>query len=324
MKHRKPLGILLAASLVISACHEEFNPKGSHKDELVVFAVLSAQNDTQFVRVYMTYDPPGYDPVAVTVDNPVTDAQVLVNGAGSAYQLRDTMVTRKDKSRYTSDIRAYVGFPMPIQAGATYNLTVNSPTRGSATSLATVPDHAQMAVVNPYVLDKPKDFLSQDVNIQIVLSPSSKGYVLRAYLVFQYVANSVTVTDQIEIPSVARDVDGQVLEGFPGLTRRTSQASSTSTNREQASIQNRAYRSAIDKVNEIYGNLNLRYRFIRFILTQVEPNFYNYYNIANGFQDQFTIRTDQPDYSNIRGGVGVFGAATADTLIYSLPLGFTP
>jgi hypothetical protein len=51
-----------------------------------------------------------------------------------------------------------------------------------------------------------------------------------------------------------------------------------------------------------------------YILTQVEPNLYMYYNLANGFQDEFSIRTDQPDYSNIQGGFGVFGAMTVDTV----------
>jgi hypothetical protein len=50
------------------------------------------------------------------------------------------------------------------------------------------------------------------------------------------------------------------------------------------------------------------------VLTQVDANLYNYYNVVNGFQDEFTIRTDQPDVSSIQGGVGMFGAMTVDTV----------
>jgi hypothetical protein len=48
--------------------------------------------------------------------------------------------------------------------------------------------------------------------------------------------------------------------------------------------------------------------------TQVEENLYKYYNLANGFQDPYSIRTDQPDFSNIQGGLGIFGAMTLDSV----------
>jgi hypothetical protein len=54
------------------------------------------------------------------------------------------------------------------------------------------------------------------------------------------------------------------------------------------------------------------------VLTQVEDNLYKYYNIVNGFQDEFSIRTDLPDYTNIRGGVGLFGAMTEDSVVVDL------
>jgi hypothetical protein len=49
------------------------------------------------------------------------------------------------------------------------------------------------------------------------------------------------------------------------------------------------------------------------VLTQVDANLYTYYHIVNGFQDEITIRTDQPDISSIQGGVGMFGAMAVDT-----------
>jgi len=51
----------------------------------------------------------------------------------------------------------------------------------------------------------------------------------------------------------------------------------------------------------------------------VEPALYNYYGIANGFRDPNTIRVDEPDFTNIAGGVGVFGGFVQDTLVVALP-----
>ena len=57
----------LVASLVAvlqfgSGCQNSFNPKGPYEEQLVVYSVLSTRSDTQYVRVYATYNPPGFDP----------------------------------------------------------------------------------------------------------------------------------------------------------------------------------------------------------------------------------------------------------------------
>ncbi len=55
-----------------------------------------------------------------------------------------------------------------------------------------------------------------------------------------------------------------------------------------------------------------------FVLTQTEENLYKYYNIANAYQDQISVRTDQPDWTNINGGLGVFGAMIEDSTYIDL------
>jgi hypothetical protein len=53
----------------------------------------------------------------------------------------------------------------------------------------------------------------------------------------------------------------------------------------------------------------------KFYLIQVDEHAYDYYNVVNGFQDRFSIRSDQPDYSNIQNGLGVFGSFITDSLV---------
>lgn len=56
------------------------------------------------------------------------------------------------------------------------------------------------------------------------------------------------------------------------------------------------------------------------LMTQVERNLYTYVKVVNGFQDAYSIRTDQPDYTNIVGGHGIFGAMVEDSLSVDLNL----
>ncbi len=311
--------LILGVATTLLACTESFDSKGGHEPQLVVYSVMTAQTDTQLVRVYSTYDPPAYNPLDVVTDNPVTDAQVSISRGGQTYGLRDTLITRIDKTRFASDIRAFVANPLTVQPGTVYTLSINSPTRGTITASTTVPDKALMLLVNSFAVVSPSLFTDQDISLQITLSRHTKGYLLRLYLAYEYTSGSITYTKWSEVPSSIRTIGTETIESFPRLVRRTSASTATSAGRETASIPNQAYRHAINKIKSQYGGLNLKFLSAIFILSQVETNFYNYYNVANGFQDQFSIRTDEPDYSSIKGGVGVFGGMVNDTLVMSLP-----
>ncbi len=49
-------------------------------------------------------------------------------------------------------------------------------------------------------------------------------------------------------------------------------------------------------------------------LFQIDAALYDYYSIANGFNDPLTMRTEKPVYTNITGGLGFFGSASYDSL----------
>jgi hypothetical protein len=55
-----------------------------------------------------------------------------------------------------------------------------------------------------------------------------------------------------------------------------------------------------------------------FYLYEIDKNLYNYYSIANNFQDEYSIRVDMPDYTSIKGAYGVFGGISVDSV--SIPL----
>jgi hypothetical protein len=80
-----------------------------------------------------------------------------------------------------------------------------------------------------------------------------------------------------------------------------------------------AYRYFLQRLYETYGSTDLR--FLRAILTVtvVDRHLYTYYFLVNGFFDPYTVRTDLPDYSNVRGGVGLVGAYAVDSVVVPLP-----
>ena len=72
-----------------------------------------------------------------------------------------------------------------------------------------------------------------------------------------------------------------------------------------------------------YPRKPVTFRRVVLRILQCEQNVYNYYNTVNEFRDPVSVRLDEPDYSNVSGGWGMFGAYTLDSLTYTLPHDFT-
>ena len=316
MSFSKKYVLIACAFSVLAGCDQAFSPKGIYEERLIVYSILTAEKDTQFVRVYLTYDPPGFDPNAVKTDNAVTDAIVSIPG-GPAF--RDTSVRRADTVRYSTDVRAYVSYPFNVAPGATYTLDVSTSTHGNATATATVPGNGSVLIASPFVLDAPGVF-NDDISIYLTLSPIAHGFITRMLFQFEIMVSGSPVIRYEEIPQVTQTIDGVIYPFYPKLTRRFSGQRVGA--QELISFSTPAYVYAANSVRLKYQNQQLKFKAVVVVLTQVETNLYKYYNISNGFQDENSLRTDQPDFTNIRGGIGVFGAMTLDSAVHVLPDNF--
>ena len=308
---------VLGVALALLGCETPFNPKGEFREQLVVYAVLSSDSDTTWARVYRTYNPPGFDPFEVTTDNPVTDAVVRLTSGSSEWTFADTLLPRADQSRYQSPIAAYVLTGLSVTPGTEYRLDVQSPSAGSVNAVVTVPGTGYLSVGNSYVLQNPT--LSDDnISVTSMISPTTWGYSVRLYLIAQVWKGGAPQTVQKEVPlSVSEIIDCQNLIGeYPRLRRRESD----SPTEEHIQIyENVAYRWTIVNLRSDPSIDSIRFQRAEFEFLETDPDLYAYYNIASGFRDEFTLRTDEPDYSNIPSGRGVFGAFVRQRIAYAVP-----
>ena len=301
------LGFLLA---LLGGCDNSFDPRGPYQKQFVVYSVLTNRADTQYVRVFTTYNPSGLDPAENTSDTYVRKASVTLTDDSTTYKLRDTTITRLDKSRYADDIGAYVAYPFRMRFGKTYRLAIAS-NEGNVSARVSVPDAGLLIPNNAYILKSPGLYGTQDITVTIKVSPVTSGYVVRLYLDYLVLAGGAWVQKRDEIPvATLSGSDTTVKYNYPRLERRTTDVSQPYiVVHFPISIYTQYFSSLVTR----YGSGGYRLLGATYSLTQVEANLYKYYNLANGFQDQYSIRTDQPDYSNIQGGLGVFGAMTIDS-----------
>ncbi len=314
MRFLKSTWFLVAPLAFLLGCEATFTPNGPYTEKMVVYAILSTQSDTQFVRVYTTYDPSQFHPELNKVDNVIRDAQVSVSQTSSTVAYRDTTVTRVDKTRYQDDIGAYVANPFNIEPGKSYNLSVVTKNNGTATASMDVPDKGTVEVFNRYVLRGGPDE-KDPIVVRAWIRFATRGFLVRYFLDVDEYENGQWTSQKLELPTALyQNADGSNVFTYPLLQRRRSDPVDSQTPViEITTIPFAAYQAGLA---DIYSNhtSTIKVKGVLFTLTQVERNLYSYYSVANSFQDANTIRLDVPDWSNIRGGYGVFGAMVIDSL----------
>ncbi len=300
---------------LIGGCEDSFSPKGVYKDRMVVYAILSLNTNTQYVRLFTTYNPPGFDPLENSVDNPIDDAVVTVSEGALVVRYRDTLMTRTDKSRYKDDLRAYVAFPFRVQPGKSYDLNITSLKYGVATGSLTMPERGRISVVNRYVL-KGGGNENEDLGVIAWIGYDTRGFMIRYYLDYDVLDGSAWVNHLVEMPSaVLLWTDTLKKYDYPRLRRRSDLPQDRFGEMPELIYLSRmAYELRMNDIKAQYPTDKIRIKGVWFILTQAEKNLYTYFSIANAFQDEYSIRLDLPDWTNIQGGYGVFGGMVEDSL----------
>ena len=326
--------ILLSAAcalvLVSGSCDESFNPGAAFQPRMVAYSVLTTESDTQYVRVYSTYLPPNNNPANNPNETSVTDAVVKIVGTnplydGRTYDFQSLELKRPQQGRYKDSIGVYHSFPFKPIRGASYKLTVASPTYGTATADLTLPTRGTIQFVDPFVLENPWTY-PHDLQVSIKLSNLVDAFLVRLYVEYN-VHNPQTdlwISYRTEVPLKAVEISkvlGVYEYSFPELTRRQTPKNTgfSSSNTDGFSFQVGAYQSVIYRIVSQVDRSD--FKKVVCYLVQADEQLYRYYEEANRFNDKNSIRLDQPNYTNIQGGIGLFASMGVDSVVYPLPGG---
>jgi hypothetical protein len=146
-----------------------------------------------------------------------------------------------------------------------------------------------------------------------VLSSEARGYIVRLFVDYEIIPGQFR---RIEVPMRVDWTTGTPVPVYPGVRRGVTESSPSLSITHQ--ITRDAYSYALYQAEQGYSAAELRFKQAVIVLYSIDKNLYSYYNIVNGFQDPSSIRTDQPDFTNIQGGVGVFGAYSIDSVTVDL------
>jgi hypothetical protein len=285
---------------------------------MVVYGVLTPMDQSHFVRLFTTYNPPDLNPLDNTSSKQTTNAVVSLAFDATSLALRDTVVPRNDTNRYTDSIQAFVVSPLSILRGKTYFLTVNSSAYGTLTASTKVPGTGQIVIDNESTFSLTTPNLGmEDISIFTTPSVTTEGHAVRIFVEYELpVANpGVIVTEEVPI-EITDYLDCTHFNGEYPRVRRREQVSGG----EQWRFRLDNYRRMLVRILKTHEGSVIDFKRVYVELVQTDEHLYKYFSVVNGFQDQFSIRVDQPNYTNIEGGLGVFGSFTSDTTVISQTL----
>jgi len=307
----RTLAIIITAGLIIAGCESDFNPKGEFRDRVVVYAVLSPESTVQYARVFTTYDPPGFNPLESTSSNQIANATITITSGASQFMFRETTFARTDLSRYQDSIHAYVASPVNVVRGNTYTLNVSAAPYGSVSATMTVPEPGVIDIDNSSIpsLTNPGAFHS-DISIFASPSEDGQGHVIQMFLEYE-IATNPGVYLREEVPAGISNYKDCVTfdAAYPQIRRRQ-----TGSGRELWSISHLNYRRTILKILKEHEGQVVNFTRVVVIMKQADQNLYSYLSLVNGFRDELTIRVDRPNFTNIQGGLGLFGSFASDSV----------
>ena len=299
--------------ILVSACDDSFDPKSEFREQYVLSAVV--QGNTKGLNIgvnaYLTklYDVDGTNPYTNPDDPSIEGALVQILHRNNVYDMIMEKLPGQNE-RYNSDQIVYsTSFQSP-RPGEDVGIRAVLADGTTLSSTIQLPRSLHFELNYPYVRGYTSNIDMSSFGS--ALTYRWKGSLEELYfptltLIYQQKIDGSWVTKRRDIP---REILEDGTEVFPEYIYDYEMGFDY---------------SAIDQIVESLGEgladkSEIKLGSLFFKLTSLERNLANYYSSTNGFLDSYSIRLDEEVYTNISGGLGIFGAA----LSFEFDLAFDP
>lgn len=311
---RRLIFFLFIALNIISiiSCDDQVDPKSDFKDVYALNCIIRGDTSLQIATISRSYNLDGYDPLLNTNDPFIKGATIKLTYGDNriTYTFRDSSVFRSTYSRYST--------PMNI-----YYIHDFKPETNSKISIEAVLPNGQTLKSNSTTYFLSADFI--DVNSHLFPLPSTvygnffvfkwnrldmRNKIVNVYfgpeLILKYfkIENGARVAYEKKVPSYY--YNGL---SVPPLLKDI----------KEFSFDTLSVRKTIEEIST--GDSNKENYIIDkmvFRLFAVDKDLATYYSSNRTFNEEFSVRVVQPNYSNIDGGFGLFGTISSAQLDISI------
>ncbi|MBU2492692.1 MAG: DUF4249 domain-containing protein [Bacteroidetes bacterium] len=287
------LGLIL---ILVYSCEEDLNPNAEFLERNVLTCVVRSDTNYQVLTLTRSYQVEGLDPNENKIDPAIKNADVKMWYNNKAFQFKDSSVARINNERYNTPVSFYYNNEMKPTPGKDIEVEALLPNGLLLRSVTTVPK------TNSLYFTGSNRIISLDNkfgHIEITWTKFTNLYY-HPVLSIKYYDNNLG-DNQIKVKVVPiKYITSQGVEKpfYPiPSEQNTVTFDQTACDRAMREI------SGDNPVKSDYSILDAELKLMVF-----DENLSAYYSSVGTFLDGFTIKVDQPDFTNINGGFGIFGS----------------
>ena len=296
MKKLKLLLLLPLPLLIIAACEENFSPKGDYRDKYVLNCILRSDTSFQVATVSGSYDVEGYNPLDNSTDPFIKGADIRIWYGDNVYVMKDSIIERGADTRYDTPLTFYYVKNLKIVQDSELEIEALLPNGRRLKSHTKVPYAPQLdQSASDFIIPAP----GKDV-VSIKWTSKEQNLIFAPNIFIVYFKSGANGKQRFikKVPLNYFDREGNILPNYP-----------QPSNNRALEVELSALRRAMEELSE--GDLDKRsYSIVTLVIDVLtyDNNLSRYFASSAQILDQFSIRLDELDYTNIEGGFGIFGA----------------
>ncbi|MDP4190598.1 MAG: DUF4249 family protein, partial [Bacteroidota bacterium] len=295
--------------LFLSSCQEEFNPVSNFKDQYVVNGVIN------YDYAYSIFPKPSTEQncecrVFISrsfnlVNNMamIDSGNALIRGASVSLMLNNgTSYTLQDKDSKGNLLNYYYCKINRDIVGQQVNLSVVTSDETSLVSKTILP----YIIIPTLETEGLEAGIRNRTGLKTVTfswNPKTNVHLLFAKMIIPYYIISQNKYSQIEVPAAIAKRGDKIEYVYP-----------SAFSSDHYDFQFPALDSALASIGRgIKDKTDIEVVFCKLSLRGYDEELSAYYSTTNGFLDQYSLRLDENTYSNITGGLGIFGSFSTST-----------
>lgn len=301
MKNIIALILISFTTVLLTNCDDNVNPKTNFKEQYVLNCVLSVDTNYQVATISHSYDVDGYDPNTNKIDPFIKGAKVKVFYRDSIFVFRDTSIARSSDSKYSSPLNFYYTRNLKPSSYSQLRIEATLP-NGKVLKAKT-----ESFFLNILYFAKTVDRYPPISSNKITFSwdkingdnfESTIYFAPELAIVYQKNENGNWNRYYKKVPIRYMENNPDKPPIYPEI----------SVGSNSISFDTLAIGIALKEISkDDPQKKNYKIEKALFRLLVLDKNLAAYYSMQKTFLDEFSVRVNQPDFTNIEGGLGVFG-----------------
>ncbi len=287
--------IIILLLVLTYSCDEDLVVKDDFRQRYVLNCILRGDTTFQVATISSTYEVEGFSPLTNSKDPSVNGADIKIFQGNDVSVFNDSSSARRDTSRYKNPVNFYYLKDFYLSSGKEIEIE------------AVMPDDRRLFAKT----ETPKPIEFDGIENDRFLPPDFRNFVfIRWYsenenmlydpkigIIYYKKENGSEIKYRKEVPLSFSRVEGKLVTNY----------AEPSFNNE-VKIEMGAVDSAMTAISD--GDDNKRNYRIEQMVVDIfvyDRNLTGFFVAAN-FLDEYSIRLDEIDFSNVEGGYGVFGS----------------